>query len=169
VGRVSRGRRPNDHRHAHHAHNPTNMITSHHHPPPSLRQRLIRRSLLILAAGCLIAASLAAQATETDLAADLSTHPPAHTGTCTQRCPLGHRPHHNLVTGWPQPLLPLALLALSATSLVGATRIQQRTSPADPAVLHRSISDRHTDNQPSPRAHRPLTPHIHTHPHKESP
>src|SRR6478672_2036467 len=100
------------------------MIITHHHRPPSPRHRLIRRSLLTLAAGCLIAASLAAQATESDLAAELSSHRPFRAGTCTQRCPLHRTAHHRRVDGWPQPLLPLGLLGLTAASLVGATRVQ---------------------------------------------
>jgi hypothetical protein len=119
------------------------MTITHPHQRAAGLRRLTRRLLLILAAASLIGASLAAQKTESDLAADLSAPRPSHAGTCMLRCPL-HRPsHHDLANGWPQPFLPLGLLALSAGSLLGATRITQPRRPAQcpPASCRRGVAD----------------------------
>ena len=96
------------------------MTITPDHVRPRL-QRLVRRSLLIFATACLIAASLAAQVTESEFAADLSAKRSPHAGTCQQRCPLHRASHNDLANGWPQPLLPLGLLTLSVASVLSAT------------------------------------------------
>lgn len=110
-------------------------ITTPRQSRGSLLRRVIRCVLLVIAVACLIAASLTAEATESDFAAGVAAHHALHSDTCSLRCPLDHRSHNDLVTGWPAPLLPLGLLLLSATSLFTALRIAPPDSDDSPLTL----------------------------------
>jgi hypothetical protein len=108
----------------------TIMSDSTRQPPRRFLRSMLRRVLFAVAGVSLAIGSLTAQATESQFAAQVQHE--GHTTSCTVRCPLGHRAHRRRVGGWPDPLLPFAALALSATSLLAASRITSAITPRRP-------------------------------------
>ena len=90
----------------------------------------VRRVLFVVAGVSLIVGSLTAQAAEAQFAARLQGE--AHAATCPPHCSIRDRARREPVGGWPYPLLPFAALALSAVSLVAASRIPPAPRPRRP-------------------------------------